>query len=293
MLSQMLTLADSAGLGPRLWTRFPDAEVSRLVGADGVHEFPVAVVGLGEGAPAARPRGKAAAGSIDVAPVEFPLVTQAHHAGDCDRLGGPWPVSAPLDGPVPESAPLDEVLLRRGSTRLMVAGASVPQTTLAWSLAAALRVVADVRPDPQFVAVHAVDGFEPGLYRWPWLDRPLRSGNLRHLLYHVCYDQGLGGDASFVLLSAADLSEAGDRAYREAQLAAGIVEGRLHIAAFALGAGASGMTFLDSELPGLLGEPLAGLLVTCVGVPEYANRAGGPPGQPTEVRMVTPRLDDR
>ena len=52
----------------------------------------------------------------------------------------------------------------------------------------------------------------------------------------------------------------------------------------------TGMTFLDSEIHELLGEPLDGLLFTCVGVPEYASAAGGPPGAPTEVRTVTPRM---
>jgi len=32
MLAQALALADSAALAPRLWTRFPDADVARLVG---------------------------------------------------------------------------------------------------------------------------------------------------------------------------------------------------------------------------------------------------------------------
>ena len=41
---------------------------------------------------------------------------------------------------------------------------------------------------------------------------------------------------------------------------------------FTLGIGASGMTFLDYEIPRLLGEPLAGLLLTCVGVPAYRHR---------------------
>jgi hypothetical protein len=83
-----------------------------------------------------------------------------------------------------------------------------------------------------------------------------------------------------------------DTAYRESHLAAGIVEGRLHLLAYAMGASASGMTFLDSEIPALLGEPLNGVLFTCVGVPEYRSAAGGPPGQPTSIRMVTPRLGD-
>src|SRR6185369_8078514 len=46
MLSQLLAVATSAGIEPALFTRFPDAAVASLVGADGVHEWPVAVVAL-------------------------------------------------------------------------------------------------------------------------------------------------------------------------------------------------------------------------------------------------------
>lgn len=54
------------------------------------------------------------------------------------------------------------------------------------------------------------------------------------------------------------------------------------------------MTFIDSEVPSLLGESddLATLLFTCVGVPEYASRAGGRPGTPVEIRQVVPRLNE-
>jgi hypothetical protein len=97
-------------------------------------------------------------------------------------------------------------------------------------------------------------------------------------------EQDLGRDAAFVVMAAADLETLpDDRAYREAQLAAGIVEGRLHLHAFAAGLGASGMTFYDSEIAGLLGEPLAALLFTCVGAPSYRNRPGGRPGAPAAI----------
>ena len=100
------------------------------------------------------------------------------------------------------------------------------------------------------------------------------------------------GRAAFVVIGAADLSSISNRRYRELQLAAGIVEGRLHLAAYALGLGASGMTFLDSEIPGLLQEDLEAMLFTCVGVPEYTNKPGGPPGEPVHVRQVVARVDD-
>ena len=72
-------------------------------------------------------------------------------------------------------------------------------------------------------------------------------------------DQELARDAAFVVIAATDVGALDDREYREAQLAAGLVEGRLHLLAYALGASASGMTFIDSEVPSLLGEPLDGL----------------------------------
>jgi hypothetical protein len=93
-------------------------------------------------------------------------------------------------------------------------------------------------------------------------------------------------------VSATRTAELDDRGYREAQLAAGLVEGRLHLAAYAQGAGASGLSFLDSEIPALLGEPLDGLLFTCVGVPDNTSKPGGLPGSPTVFRAVRPRVDD-
>jgi hypothetical protein len=282
MLAQALALADSAGLSPRLRTRFADAGVARLVGADGTHEFAVALVSLGDGAPAIEPAGEAARGAIDRAPFEFPLITLAQRAGDGATLGDPWPAGERIGAP--DAPDLDTVILRRGSTRRMDAAATVPRALLDFSLAAASRGV-DV---PHFVAVHGVEGVEPGLYRVG--GERLRAGDLRETLLRVCWDQDLGRDAAFVVLAAIDLATLDDRGYRDAQLAAGIVEGRLHLAAYALGAGASGMTFLDTEIEPLLGEPLAGLLITCVGIPTYRNRGGGKPGAPSSVVVPMPGL---
>jgi hypothetical protein len=107
----------------------------------------------------------------------------------------------------------------------------------------------------------------------------------------VCLDQALARDAAFVVIAATDVAKLSDGQYREAQLAAGLVEGRLHLAAYALGASATGMTFMDSEIPALLGDPDAphGLIFTCVGVPGNTSKPAGLPGAPTAVRRVPPR----
>jgi len=285
MLSQVLAVADSAGLTASLFSRFPDAAVAALVGADGVHEWPVAVVALGSGPPALDASGPAAGGDVDAAPLEFPLGTAAQRAGDRDTLGPLWERGAPVAAPVSRSNPIEDVVLARGSQRRMDPTRGLPERTLRTSLGAALRGI-DLAH--RFV-VHDVEGVVPGLYRWPDVSAPVRAGAMREELYRVCWEQGLARDAAFVVIAATDVGTLDDREYREAHLAAGLVEGRLHLLAYALGASASGMTFVDSEVPPLLGEQLDGLLFTCVGVPAYTSAPGGPPGAPTEVRKVTER----
>ncbi|WBB67973.1 hypothetical protein [Micromonospora sp. WMMD812] len=285
LLSQLSAAAASAGVPPRLRSLFPDATLRRLVGADGVHEYPLVLLSLGDGEPAIDPGGSAARG--DLPPVELPLCTEAQRAGERDALGAPWPDGDPLSE-IPPSPSLDEVIRRRGSQRRMDRSRTLTRAQLDWPLAAALRGVAV----PHWVAVHGVDHLAPGVYRWPDLSRPLRAGDLRGELLRICLHQSLAADAAYVVVAATPLADLDDHTYREAQLAAGLVEGRLHLAAYALGASASGMTFVDSEVPALLGAPedLATLLFTCVGVPEYASRAGGGPGSPVTVRPVRPRL---
>ncbi len=286
LLSQLFALASSAGLDARLFTRFPDSTMDALVGADGADEFATVVVALGSGEPSLEPSGEAASGVIDIDPVEFPLVTAAQRAGVLDAWGRPWPVGDPVEAP--DAGPtIEDVVLRRSSQRLMDPERGLPESVLTTSMAVAMRGIGL----PHWVAVHQVEGVEPGLYRWPDLATPVRAGDLREELFHAAYDQGLARDAAFVVVSAIDVSTLNDRGYREAQLAAGQVEGRLHLAAYAQDASASGMTFVDSHIAGLLGEQVEGLLFTCVGVPENTSKPGGLPGSPTPIRQVAPRVD--
>ncbi len=287
MLAQLLAVADSAGLTARLYSGFPDVPVAALVGADGVHELPVAVVALGDGGPALDAASPAARGEVDAAPVEFPLVTAAQRAGDSDTLGRPWERGAPVDVAVEKAEPVEAVVLARGSQRRMDPCRGLPDSLLRTCLRVALRGI-DLR---HWVVVHDVDGLAPGLYRWPDLSVPVRSGLMRDELYRVCMDQALAHDAAFVVIAADDVGALGARQYREAQVGAGLAEGRLHLAAYASGASATGMTFVDGAIPAFLGEPLDALLFTCVGVPEYKSAAGGPPGAPTLVRTMRPRGD--
>jgi hypothetical protein len=95
LLSQLYAGAASAGFGPNLRSLFPDASVRRLVGADGIHEYPIALLSLGDGDPAIGPMAVPAAGELP--PVELPLCTAAQQAGERHELGAPWPESFELE----------------------------------------------------------------------------------------------------------------------------------------------------------------------------------------------------
>ena len=87
-------------------------------------------------------------------------------------------------------------------------------------------------------------------------------------------DQDLGGDASVTFFFMANLESVleayGNRGYRAAQLEAGIIGGKMYLTAYALGRGASGLTFYDDEVTEFFSPHAAGkscIFVMVVGIP--------------------------
>ena len=309
MLANLLAVDPSASVR----VGFVDDQVARLVGVDGVREHPLALVVLG--GPDERRHavdGTSALEALDLAvepisraPLEFPLVTAAQRDGDladvaaverwraaATSLGTPAAVALdPLPGVSDD--PIEAVILRRGSTRLM-RRETVRRELLTWGLGAATRPVpGDAAREnatllQHFVSVHDVEGIAPGAFRSTGarLEQG-REGQHRDLAAHLCFDQPLGGDSAYTVFHAADLDKVlgalGSRGYRAAQLEAGIAAGRLALAAFTLGYGATGLTFYDEAVSEFFGTSAACMLVTSVGVPDYRNAPGGRPGAPTEL----------
>ena len=128
-----------------------------------------------------------------------------------------------------------------------------------------------------YVVVHAVEGVAPGAYYYhrgtSQLER-LSEGNLRRVAGFLSLGQALAQDASAVLYYLADLEAIlaafGERGYRLAELEAGLKAGRTYLAAYAVGRGATGLTFYDDEVTRFFSPHAAGLeplLVVAVGVP--------------------------
>jgi len=186
----------------------------------------------------------------------------------------------------PRPEPIEAVILRRGSTRvfgrepigfdhLSTIVRAVGRGPTADFLAPGASLV------DLYLIVHAVDGLDAGAYV---VDRerdglvPLRSGDFRREAQHLDLGQPLAADAAVNLYWLADLSAVlarlGDRGYRAAQLEAAIAGGNAYLAAFALGLGATGLTFFDDDVTAFFAPDAAGksvLFLMAIGRP--ARRA--------------------
>lgn len=323
LLANLLAVADGCGLPARVLLGFVDSAVCRLLGVDGVTEFPVAVITVG--APIAptvpavfttpasagqhEPVGPTLpATALSPAPVEFPLITRVQQAGDlatteqvaawrAARGSGLPPAQNVVDLPsAARTEPIESLVLRRGSTRRMRRDIA-PAELMRWAMAVANRhVPIDAVPTGasllvHVLAIHAVQGMDPGLYRrvdgGTRLCRAAPENEVRRLSRRMCLDQQLGGDSAYTDFACVDLDRVldgyGDRGYRVAQLEAGVAAGRLQLAAFALDHGGSGLTFSDEKIPAVFGTPLACMLAVSIGTPAYQAKPGGPPGRPTRL----------
>jgi len=147
-------------------------------------------------------------------------------------------------------------------------------------------------PRPAFVArradSYAISVDTRGKLRWRDGDLELvRPGQFREITQQLCLNQPLGGDSAYTAFHSADLDMVldalGARGYRVAQLEAGLASGRLSLAAFTLGGGATGLTFFDEPVRRFFATSASCMLVTSVGIPEYRNTPGGRPGALTEL----------
>jgi SagB-type dehydrogenase family enzyme len=283
MLANLLALGNEAGLDPRLITAFADAEVARVLGTDTLREAPVALLALGRARRASAPAGLAPVRHevLALSPHEhrFPEAEEpeaASELGSADEVRA-WREAAARfwdrrDGAEPP-AQLERTILRRGSARgfaLDAIGREELGQALRWACA---EVPGDLPPlCSAFVVAHAVEGLGPAAYRFRPPDRfeQVREGASRRETAHLCLDQILGGRAAATIFLTADLDRVlpalGDRGYRAAQLDAGVRTGRLSLAAYARGLGATGLTFYDDEVRGSLRTSEEPMMCVAVGV---------------------------
>jgi SagB-type dehydrogenase family enzyme len=217
--------------------------------------------------------------------VDYPLIHEIHAASslDIDEVAA-WRGEPPPQPAPPPSGPLfalaalrendlprdslDAVVKRRGSSRQFTQEA-ITLAQLSTILDRSTRgVPADFLEIPAesleplgaslndvYLIVNAVDDLPSGAYvyhRDTQTLEQLRGGNFRNRAGYLDLEQALAHDAAVNIyyLAALEpiLARFGNRGYRAVELEAGILGGKVYLAAYALGLGGTGLTFYDDDV---------------------------------------------
>jgi len=284
LLANLLAVATALGLPARVVCGFVDAQVNRLLDIDPQREVAFSLVALGhiavpQPSPAEIPPLRLETVPLSQREVDYPLMREMHAASslhspeEVQAWRGQSPVTdfPPPTGPIIQLQPLsdaemprdpiEQVIQRRGSTRKF-ARSSITLPQLSTMLDRAARgVLADFLDPPGaqlndlYLIVHAVEGLPPGAYvfhRARGVLECLKQGNFRAEAGYLGLEQELPAAAAVDIFFLADLrpilQRFGNRGYRAVQLEAGILGGKLYLAAYAQRLGATGLTFFDDDV---------------------------------------------
>jgi len=293
ILANALAVAAGDGIPARLVLGFVDKTINQLVGLDGKREVALSLLAVGHN-PGTRPAPAPATPPLALTTVplsareiDYPAIWAAHAASS---LASPdearaWHGRPPAPPPQAVAHPavalrplvtlpaegIDSVIRRRGSTRGFTHQSIAFEELSTLLLHATVDIAADFLAAPGahlsdlYLIVNAVEGLAAGTYVYhpspPSLEC-LRAGDFRREAGHLGLGQELAADASVNCYLLADLQPVlarfGNRGYRAAQLEAAIRGGRLYLGAYALGLGASGLTFFDDAVTEFFSPHAAG-----------------------------------
>lgn len=201
-----------------------------------------------------------------------------------------------LEEGIKNSRSLKETILWRGSSRRF-ARSNISLTTLKTILYNSSRgVPMDIFGDGNsllgiYFIANGVDDLTPGAYFYnrngsvtssnTSIEKIKEIASSRNISGYLCLGQSLFRDASVVFFLMTDLQAVlrslGNRGYRASQFEAGIIAGKIYLAAYALGIGASGSTFFDDAVTEAFSPHASNkstMIAVGVGVPAYKASPG-------------------
>jgi SagB-type dehydrogenase family enzyme len=284
ILANLLAMSTASNLPAKILAGFVDSQVNALLSIDTKREVAFSLVPIGHthstpaGAPAISPL------DLPVVPyskeeVDYPAMRKMHEASSLNSASevAAWRgKTPPHEFPAPKGIttpppPLDnsdlphdtieQVISRRGSTR-QFSRASITLPQLATLIDHATRGIPADFLDPLgshlndlYLIVNNVEGLATGAYVYHWERKVLellKLGDFRDKAGYLGLEQQIPADAAVDVFFLADLKKImeryGNRGYRAAQLEAGILGGKLYLAAYAQNLGASGLTFYDDDV---------------------------------------------
>lgn len=288
ILANLLAVACANGVAARVVTGFADAPVNTLLDVNPEREATICLVALGSGSPPPTTSPPMEPLSLPTRrlsdhEVSYPEIVQAHQESSLSsgEAAAEWrqryqPTRTPptAEFALPNSDPIETVITRRGSSRRFTHD-SITLAELRTLLATATSPVSTDAgiPSQLYLIVNAVVDLAPGAYVFQREGRqlqPLKEGNFRREASYLDLGQELAGDAAVDVYWLVDLEHVDDRAYRAAQLDAAIEGGKLYLAAYAVGLGATGLTFFDDDVTDFFSPHAQGkgvMFLTAVGRP--------------------------
>jgi SagB-type dehydrogenase family enzyme len=177
----------------------------------------------------------------------------------------------PLDAAALPNDSIEDVIVRRGSTRefarepITFEQLSTVLERVSGGLATDFLTASEPSLNEIYLIVNAVTGLPSGAYFFQRDQRMfelLKEGDFRREAGHLGLGQEIPADCSVNIYFLADLNRAlarfGNRGYRAAQLEAGIIGGKIYLAAYAQRLGASGLTFFDDDVTEFFSPHAAG-----------------------------------
>ncbi|HUK40936.1 MAG TPA: SagB/ThcOx family dehydrogenase, partial [Candidatus Acidoferrales bacterium] len=285
ILANLLASAAVRRVPARVVLGFEDDSVAQLLSLDTKREGVLALAALGNSSRHHDPPSEAIhpqklqTEPLSEREIDYPVIREMHEASSLENTTEVenWRLEAyiasadeaagvisqliplkPLGGDKVPQESLEEVIQRRGSTRKF-ARESIGFVQFSTMLERATRgIPSDVFSardgafNDIYLIVHAVEELASGAYVFHIRERALellKEGNFRREAGYLGLEQEIPADCSVNVFFLANLQEIlhrfGNRGYRAAQLEASIIAGKLYLAAYALGLGASGLTFFD------------------------------------------------
>ena len=284
ILANALAMSTALGLPARVVTGFLDPQVNSLLDVDPRKEVAFSMLAVGFSKSRPSPAKDVHPLQLPVVAyskeeVDYPAMRQMHEASSLldPKQVKPWRDSTPkitgaeargkvfdlkslAKNEIPSDT-IEQVIQRRGSTRKFTRE-SLSFLQLSTLLEHATRSLpADFLKksgnllNDLYLIVHNVEGLPPGAYFFRRQENQLellKEGTFRDRAGYLGLEQELPADASVDFFFLADLTKIlsafGNRGYRAAQLEAGIVGGKLYLAAYAQKLGATGLTFYDDDV---------------------------------------------
>jgi len=284
ILANLLAVGTSLGLSAKLVMGFVDQQVNALIDVDPMKEVAFSMVALGN--TKATPAGVPPLEALNLAlmpyskeEVDYPPMRQMHEASSLvssDEVtswrqatltqsslaakGSLVDLQPPPGSTLPPDT-IEQVIQRRGSTRKF-SRESISLGELSTILERATHgIPADfltpfgTQLNDLYLIVNNVRDLAPGAYFFHRNKQQLellKEGGFRQQARYLGLEQELPADASVDIFFLADLPKIlttfGNRGYRAAQLEAGIIGGKLYLAAYTLRLGATGLTFYDDDV---------------------------------------------